>query len=107
MFLPKLEKELQQLKLVPQNPRFGYSPTQEEREAARLRMINNNPMSGKGTLVYVWLSDKVTLYAEYVSKSAACKGLGVDSRTLAKYLDSDKLYRDKYYLSTTKNITKI
>lgn len=85
------------------NPRYGYSPTKAEKEAARLRMLKNNPMSGKGKPVYVWLSDKVTLYAEYVSIYQACKGLKADNRTIVKYLDSDELYRNKYYLTSTKD----
>jgi len=85
------------------NPRYGYSPTQEEREASRLRMLENNPMSGKGKPVYVWLSDKTTLHAKYISIYQASKELNADNRTIVKYVDSGKLYRNKYYLTSIKN----
>lgn len=70
--------------MSPQGGAYGYSPTQEEREASRLRMLKNNPMSGKGKPVYVWLSDKTTLHAEYISIYQASKELNADNRTIVK-----------------------
>ena len=121
------------------NPRYGYSPSQAEREASRLRMparlcragipggicppgnAKNNPMSGTGTPVYVWiysqeLSDlvvtwessilvdpinKVTLLIKFDSVYQACKELNADNRTILKYLDSGKLFRKEMYLTST------
>lgn len=100
---PETREKIAATKRGELNPRYGYSPTQVEREASRLRMLKNNPMLGTGKPVYVWLSDKVTLHAEYISIYQASKELNADNRTIVKYVDSGKLYRKTYYLTSTKN----
>lgn len=101
---PETREKIAATKRGELNPRYGYSPTQAEREAAILRMLKNNPKWDTGKPVYVWLSDKVTLYAEYVSIYQACKELNADNRTIVKYIDSGKLYRKTYYLTSTKDL---
>lgn len=67
------------------NPRWGVVPSEAERAASRVRMLENNPMHGKGFPVFVWSEDKVTLIASYrslyhASHSVFCLGL-LNSRT--------------------------
>lgn len=84
------------------NPRWGVVPSEKERAASRARMLKNNPMHGKGTPVFVWLEDKVTLVASYRSLYHASRSMSADKRTLKSYLDSDKLYRGRLYLTSSK-----
>ena len=64
------------------NPRWGIIPSEEERSASRTRMIENNPMYGKGKPVFLWLSDKRTKLASYRSVYQASKGLSADRRSI-------------------------
>lgn len=48
----------------------------------RMRMIENNPMYGKGKPVFLWLSDKRTKLASYRSVYQASKDLSADRRTI-------------------------
>lgn len=58
-------------------------------------------MYGKGKPVFLWLSDKRTKLASYRSVYQASKDLSADRRTINSYLDSGRLYRGEYYLTTT------
>jgi group I intron endonuclease len=76
---------------------FGKTYTQETKDKIA---------TTKGAYpIYVWSEDKITLIATYRSITQTAKGLGADKRTITKYINSDNLYRKKYYLTSTNPIT--
>lgn len=69
----------------------------------------NNPMYGKpkspetlaklSKKVYVYDSNTKELVCSYDSYKSAVKNLGVSYETIKKYLDTDKVYKNKLYYS--------
>ena len=66
-------------------------------------MLNNNPMHGTGISVFVWSIEENILLTSYISIYQATKTLSADFRTIKIYLDSGKIYKKKYYLTSSNN----
>ena len=91
------------------NPMFNKEKSKEFiAHMNKDRMGSNNPMFGKTkseeTLaklrkkVYIYDSSRQYIKC-YYSVGSAVKDLRIAAETIKKYLDTDKLYKDKYFYS--------
>jgi len=55
----------------------------------------------KGTSIYIYSSDGITLINTFTSVREAAKFLNVEHGTVLRYAKSKKLFKDKWILSTS------
>lgn len=98
------------------NPVFlNKTHSKEVVEKMRLRNLgSNNPMFGKPVTdknkesisklfsksVYLYDAKSFNLIAKYIRRQDISKELKVSSKTVVKYIDSGKVFRDKYIISS-------